>query len=44
VKVPEKLSEFKVMEAERLKEEAVREAEEVKQQQSTVNINQDKFD
>ena len=44
VKVPEKLSEFKAMEAERLKEEAVREAEEVKQQQSTVNINQDKFD
>jgi hypothetical protein len=30
VKVPEKLSEFKVMESERLKEEAVREAEEAK--------------
>ena len=43
VKVPEKLSEFKVMEAERLKEEAVREAEEAKQQ-SSVNINQDKYD
>jgi hypothetical protein len=30
VKVPEKLSEFKVMEAERLKEEAIRQAEEAK--------------
>ena len=43
VKVPEKLSEFKVMEAERLKEEAVREAEEAKQQ-SNVSVNQEKFD
>ena len=43
VKVPEKLSEFKVMEAERLKEEAVREAEEAKQQ-SNVSVNQEKYD
>ena len=43
VKVPEKLSEFKVMEAERLKEEAIREAEEAKQQ-PPATLNQEKFD
>ncbi len=41
MKVPEKLSEFKVLEAERLKEEAIREAEEAKQQ---APVNQEKLD
>ena len=41
MKVPEKLSEFKVLEAERLKEEAIREAEEAKQQPP---VNQEKLD
>ena len=34
MKVPEKLSEFKVLEAERLKEEAIRQAEEAKNSDS----------
>lgn len=44
VKVPEKLSEFKVLEAERLKEEAIREAEEAKQQPPANTVNQEKLD
>lgn len=41
VKVPEKLSEFKVMEAERLKEEAIHQADEAKQ---SSRVPQDKLD
>jgi protein required for attachment to host cells len=45
VKVPEKLTEFKALEVERLKEEAIREAEEAKQQSSVNNVNnQEKYD
>jgi hypothetical protein len=42
--VPEKLAEFKTLEAERVKEESLRQAEEAKQQAEVPAVSQDKFD